>query len=229
MTVGHKPIAIAVLGTGGNAMEIVDTIRAINEASSDGPRYRCLGYLDDDRSRWGHTCNGLPVLGPISSAPGFAAQFVNAIGAPGNYGLRPVIVARTTLPAERFETLVHPTAAVSPTARLGRGVVLFPHVTIGSNAVIGDHVLVLPSSVVSHDSAIGAHTCIAAGACISARVEVGDSCYLGTRCCVIGSARIGGGALVGMGAVVLDDVEDGAVVVGNPARVLRQARVRISA
>src|SRR5438477_614422 len=34
--------------------------------------------------------------------------------------------------------------------------------------------------------------------------------------------RVGTGALVGMGAVVLSDVEPGAVVVGNPARVLER-------
>src|SRR5437764_1302499 len=34
---------------------------------------------------------------------------------------------------------------------------------------------------------------------------------------------VGDGALVGLGAVVLRDVEAGAVVVGNPARVLERA------
>ncbi len=217
-------IPLIVFGTGGNSMEIVETVRAINACSPDGPRYTCIGFLDDDRSRHGTTLHDLPVLGPISSAREFGAQFVNGIGGPGNFWLRPAIVAMAGLPAERFETLVHPSASVSSTARLGHGVVVFPQAAIGSLAHVEDHVLVLPNSVVSHDVTVGPHTLIAAGVCISSRVSVGANCYLGTRSCVIGSTRIGDRALVGMGSAVLHDVTEEAVVVGTPARFLRQIR-----
>ena len=36
------------------------------------------------------------------------------------------------------------------------------------------------------------------------------------------AGRIGKGAIVGMGAVVLSDVADGEVVVGNPGNVIRK-------
>jgi acetyltransferase-like isoleucine patch superfamily enzyme len=48
-------------------------------------------------------------------------------------------------------------------------------------------------------------------------VERGAS--LGSGAVVLGGVRIGAEALVGAGAVVTKDVEPGAVVVGNPARV----------
>jgi acetyltransferase-like isoleucine patch superfamily enzyme len=48
-------------------------------------------------------------------------------------------------------------------------------------------------------------------------VERGAS--LGSGAVVVGGVRIGAEALVGAGAVVTKDVEPGAVVVGNPARV----------
>lgn len=37
--------------------------------------------------------------------------------------------------------------------------------------------------------------------------------------------RIGRGAIVGMGAVVLKDVPDGAVVAGNPAKIIRMQNI----
>jgi UDP-2-acetamido-3-amino-2,3-dideoxy-glucuronate N-acetyltransferase len=49
-------------------------------------------------------------------------------------------------------------------------------------------------------------------------VERGAS--LGSGAVIMGGIRIGAGALVGAGAVVTKDVEAGAVVAGNPARLL---------
>jgi acetyltransferase-like isoleucine patch superfamily enzyme len=44
---------------------------------------------------------------------------------------------------------------------------------------------------------------------------------LGSGAVILGGVTIGEGALVGAGAVVTRDVPAGAVVVGNPAKVLR--------
>lgn len=42
---------------------------------------------------------------------------------------------------------------------------------------------------------------------------------------VIGPIRVGAGAVIGAGSVVLKDVPAGAVVAGNPARILREAPI----
>jgi sugar O-acyltransferase (sialic acid O-acetyltransferase NeuD family) len=221
----EAPIPLVILGTGGNAVEIVETVDDINTAARGPRRYACVGFLDDNRDRWGHLLHGLPILGPLASGVDFPdARFVNGIGSPNNFWNRAAIVAKTGVPAERFETLIHPTATVSRTARLGHGVVVFPHVTIGASVEIDDHAIVLPSSVISHDSVVGAHTCVAAGVRISGAVSVGACCYLGTGASIIGSVTIGDGTLVGMGSVVLKDVPAGVVVVGNPGRFLRRVR-----
>jgi UDP-2-acetamido-3-amino-2,3-dideoxy-glucuronate N-acetyltransferase len=46
------------------------------------------------------------------------------------------------------------------------------------------------------------------------------SASLGSGAVIMGGIRIGAGALVGAGAVVTKDVEAGAIVAGNPARLL---------
>ena len=212
---------LLILGTGGNCLDILDAVRDINDAAGS-PMYECTGFLDDDATKTGREFLGVRVVGTLSDAPHFPdCFFVNGIGSSSNFWKKPMILAKTGIPADRFETLVHPTASVSRTASIGRGVVLLPHVTVATNAWIGDHVIILPSSFISHDARVGDHTCIAGGVCISGFVDVGSCCYLGTNAALRERITIGDGCLIGMGSVVLSSVAPRTVVVGNPARPLR--------
>lgn len=215
---------IIILGTGGNCIDILDTLDDINDARGEQV-YTCAGFLDDDASRWGQEISGVKILGALDSAAQYAdCFFVNGIGSANNFWRKRDIIARAGMPRERFETVVHPTASVSRTATLGQGVVVFQNVTITSNVTIGDHVIVLPNSIISHDDVIGDYTAIAGGVCISGRVTVGHSCYLGSNSSIKEGVQIGDGVLVGMGSVVLKDVPSNTVVVGSPARALRKVR-----
>lgn len=215
---------IIILGTGGNCVDIVDIVNAINCAART-PRYECIGFLDDEPGNWDRDVQGLKVLGPLDAASRFPeAWFVNGIGSQFNFWNKPAIVARTGLPPDRFETLVHPTASVSPSSSIGAGTVLFPNVTISSNARVGSHVIVLAGAVVNHDDVVGDYTCVTSGVCISGGVRIGRGCYLGANSSIINGIEIGDHCLVGIGSVVLDDVQANSVVVGNPARFLRHTR-----
>ncbi|QSG06697.1 sugar O-acetyltransferase [Halapricum desulfuricans] len=53
-------------------------------------------------------------------------------------------------------------------------------------------------------------------------VEVGDRAWIGGQAVINPGVTIGDDAVVAAGAVVVDDVPDGVVVGGNPARVIRE-------
>lgn len=218
-----SPRRLIVLGAGGNCVDIVDIVQAWNAAGA-GPAYSCAGFLDDDPALSRAVLAGLPVLGPLSAAAEYPEfWFVNGIGSTRTIARKAQIIAGTGVPDERFATLAHPLASVSPSAVLGAGTVLFPHVAVHTNARVGRHVFVLAGSVINHDVTVGDHTCITARVALSGGVQVGEACYLGTGSCVRQGVRLGDGCIVGMGSVVLQDVPPGAVVVGNPARILRWA------
>lgn len=52
-------------------------------------------------------------------------------------------------------------------------------------------------------------------------IEIGDDVWIGSHCVLLDGVRIGDRAVIAAGAVVTKDVPAGAVVGGNPARVLR--------
>jgi len=216
---------IIILGIGGNSIDILDTLNDINDAR-DERVYECVGFLDDDATKWDKEILGARVLGGLDRASHYAdCFFVNGIASVNSFWKKRDIIARTRMPRERFETIIHPTASVSRTARLGNGVVIFQNATITSNAVIGDHVIVLPNTIISHDVFIGDYTSIAGGVVISGNARVGEACYLGANASIKDGVVIDDGSLIGMGSVVLKNVASNTVVVGNPARELRKTRL----
>jgi acetyltransferase-like isoleucine patch superfamily enzyme len=55
-------------------------------------------------------------------------------------------------------------------------------------------------------------------------VSIDDEAWIGTGVIILSGVTIGKGAVVGAGSVVTHDVPDGAIAVGNPARVIRMRR-----
>jgi len=221
---------LIIIGIGGNAHDVMDVVDALNGRMPD---WRVAGFLDDGRQQ-GSIHMGVGILGAVHDARRIAdspelhdAQFLNTIGSEKTYAARGTIIERTGLPPERFATLVHPLASVSPRARLGRGVCVNACASIGGEVTIGDYVWLGPGSIIGHDSVLEAHTSVAPGAVVSGCVRVGEGCYIGAGAHVRQRIVIGARALIGMSAVVVKDVPSETVVIGNPARELSHARRRV--
>lgn len=215
---------LIILGTGGNAYDVLDTIDAVNRAT---PAWDVVGFLDDS-AQPGSEYLGRPVLGTLADAASHVGcRFVSAIWNDRVFRTLHEVLARTRLAADRFATLVHPGAAVSPRARLGHDVVVQHGATLAGNVDVADHVWVGPGCIVGHGATLRGCSILAPGALLGGSVEVERNCYVGSGALVRPAVRLGAGSLVGMGAVVLADVTAGETVVGNPARPLRSKLSRI--
>jgi acetyltransferase-like isoleucine patch superfamily enzyme len=108
----------------------------------------------------------------------------------------------------------------APKVFIGPYVTIYGHggVTIGEWTLISMHATILSSN----------HTIPAMSRCIRWEKDVllptkiGRDAWIGATAVVLGGVTIGDGAVVAAGAVVTKDVETGAIVAGNPARLIRR-------
>lgn len=208
---------LIIVGAGGNAHDVLDIIDAINAESHD---LEILGFLDD-RLEPGADHLGYSVIGNLEQAGRYRdVWFVNAIGSDRSFMERGATIARTSVEFDRFVTLIHPTASISPRATIGIGVGVGAGAIVGGDARIQDHVWLGAGVIVGHETVVEELTVVAPGAVISGMVRIGRCSYIGAGATVRQRIRVGSGALVGMGAVVVADVPAGVTVVGNPARRL---------
>jgi sugar O-acyltransferase (sialic acid O-acetyltransferase NeuD family) len=212
---------LVVVGAGGFGRETVDAVRAMN---ASGASWRMLGHLDDNPSLADQQVNGIPVLGGLRELDNLPDAFVVVTtGRPDNYTSRPGIIAAIDLPAERYATIVHPSAAVSASSQIGPGCVLLACVVLTSGVRIGAHVRIMPHVTLTHDDIVGDFATLASGVRLGGGVRVGQCAYVGAGALVREDRTVGAGALVGMGAVVTVDVPAHEVWAGVPARRLRGA------
>ena len=118
-----------------------------------------------------------------------------------------------------FATAIHPSAIISPTAKIGEGTVVMAGAVINADAVIGKHCIVNTGATVDHDCVVGDYCHIAPGASISGGTHIGDGTWIGVGACVIQCLNVGKDCMIGAGSVVVNDIPDGVTAYGNPCRV----------
>jgi sugar O-acyltransferase (sialic acid O-acetyltransferase NeuD family) len=206
---------LLLLGAGGLARETLEAVR-------DGRALQPEGFLDDAPELAGKSVSGLPVLGPTTEAPTRYADrvFVATVASPRDPGRRPRLVDRLALAADRWTTVVHPSACLAGSTRIGAGSVVLAACVATADVTIGGHVVLMPGCILTHDDVLEDYATLASGVRVSGGVTIESEAYVGAGALIREGLRIGRGALVGMGAVVTRDVPPGETWVGVPARRL---------
>jgi sugar O-acyltransferase (sialic acid O-acetyltransferase NeuD family) len=203
---------LIILGTRLYAEEVADLV-------GDDSAYELAGFGENwERERCRAPFLGLPVHW-VDDLPALAATHVAvcAIGTPK----RAAYITQVEGMGFRFATIVHPTARISRTARVGAGSIVSAGVVIAAHTTIGRHVIVNRGSLLGHHTEIGDCVTISPGANIAGCVRIGPGAYVGMGAIVVDRITVGAAAFVGAGAIVVRDVPPAAQVMGTTARMVR--------
>lgn len=190
-------------GASGHAKVIIDSLRAEGES---------VEALVDDNRNLTELC-GIKV---VHECKGLSPLIISI----GNNRVRKMIAERLEC---RFGRAIHPSANVSPSARIGEGSVVMAGASINAEASIGRHCIINTNSSVDHECRIGDFVHISPNAALCGNVEVGEGTHIGVGASVIPGIKIGRWCTIGAGATVVRDLPDGVTAVGTPARIIRQA------
>ncbi len=193
---------INLFGASGHAKVIMDIIKA------QGDKVDCL-YDDNPHCADIH---GVPVykVGEVE----VSGPMIISIGA--NH-IRKMIAECHPL---EYAKAIHPKTIVSQSAEISDGTVVMQGAVIQSDVRIGKHCIINTASSVDHECQIGDFVHVSPHATLCGNVHVGEGSWIGAGAIVIPGIKIGKWCTVGAGAVVIKDIPDGAIVVGNPARII---------
>ena len=133
------------------------------------------------------------------------------------------------LDIKNIHARIEPGAIIREKVEIGNNAVIMMGAVINIGAVIGEGTMIDMNAVVGGRGTIGKNCHIGAGAVVAGVVEppsatpviIEDNVLVGANAVILEGVRICKGAVVAAGAVVTDDVPEGAVVAGMPAKIIK--------
>ena len=126
-----------------------------------------------------------------------------------------------SVPGVVFEVVVHPTASVAASARLGAGAVVLAGASVGPQAVVAAHALLGAQANLDHDATMAAGSSLGPGALTGGTVSIGRATAVAMGAVVRHGLTIGDDSVLGAGAVLTHSLPDRVVAWGSPAEVKR--------
>ena len=210
---------IVIIGAGGFGREI----RNLLFECLDPTAYQFKGYLGKDMGVEADPDVARLVLGdPESYQPLANDRFVLAIG---DMGARRRTVESLDSRGAQFVNLIHPRACVADTAKLGRGIVLYPFSVVSNEAELADFVKLNYFASVGHNTVVGRYCLLAPYATVNGYSVLEDDVYLSTHSTVAPVVRVGAQSKVSANSAVMKDTPARSFVFGVPGQCIRRLEI----
>lgn len=117
-----------------------------------------------------------------------------------------------------FLTLIHPSAYVAESARIGAGVIIAPLAYIGPQAIVEANVMINVSASIGHHVEIGRSSVVSPNVAVNGRARLDRAVFVGSGAVVAPHSHIGCYTKISHGAVVSGKTGIGFLLAGNPAK-----------
>ncbi|SKA83752.1 2,3,4,5-tetrahydropyridine-2,6-dicarboxylate N-acetyltransferase [Clostridium sp. USBA 49] len=124
---------------------------------------------------------------------------------------------------------IEPGAIIRDKVIIGKNAVIMMGAVINIGAEIGESAMVDMNAVIGARAKIGRRVHVGAGAVVAGVLEppskspceIGDDVLIGANAVILEGVKVGNGAIVAAGSVVTEDVPEGVVVAGTPAKIIK--------
>ena len=195
---------LIIIGAGGHGKVIADIALKIG--------YTDIVFADDNAVGY---CMGFPIICKSINLEQQNDGKTDFIVAVGNNEIRKRIAEQHNL---NWITLIHPSAQIGTSVKIGVGTVVMAGAVINSCATIGDHCIVNTCAVVEHDNRINSYVHISPNAALGGTVSVGEGTHIGIGASVKNNIEICKNCTIGAGAVVVNNIVKESVYIEIPAK-----------
>ncbi|MCA9564790.1 MAG: NeuD/PglB/VioB family sugar acetyltransferase [Myxococcales bacterium] len=203
---------LVIVGAGGFGREV---FQHALDARKAGAPLDVIGFLDDRPDALEGFDLPVGVLGSFNDERYLSSRVVIALG---DQAERLRLREAVSAVGGELVSVIHPTAYVAESSRLGVGLVIGPGVYIGINASVGDNAAFNVYSSVGHDAMVGRDGVLSSYSAVTGSCAVGDGVFTGTHVTISPGVTVGGWSKVAAGSVVTRDCPPGSLLVGNPAK-----------
>lgn len=200
---------LVIYGAGGHGKVIAEILSVSGRS--------LLGFIDDSLPLVGATVLDLPVFASgewMRFHPGGGI----ALGIGDNHA-RERAAVRVKGHGCRLLTAIHPAAIIARKVRIADGVAIMPAAVLNPDCQLGEGTIVNSAAVVEHDVVIDPYAHLSPNCTVGGGANIGAFAHIGIGATVLPGKRIGADCVIGAGAVVVDDIPNGQVAYGVPARI----------
>lgn len=123
-------------------------------------------------------------------------------------------------------TIIHPTAYIDSSVKIGKGVQICAGAIIIAETRIGDYCIINTGASVDHECILEDGSEVDPNATLCGIIHLGKNSWVGANATILPRLKIGYNSVVGAGSVVTKNVPDGIIVAGNPAKELYRINER---
>lgn len=201
---------IVIVGCGGHAKSIVDTVE--NEGV-----YKIVGFIDREINEK-YSYRGYKVIGTDDDLEQIYLSGVHnvaiGVGYLGKGILRDKLYERLKTIGYNMPVIIDPTAVVSSDIIIGEGTVICKKTVVNADARIGKMAIINTGAIIEHECEINDFSHISVGTILCGNTKIGSHCFIGAGTTIINGIEIGNECIVGAGSVVLGNVLHGSKVYG---------------